>query len=189
MRAFFVFALLLSACSGPVDATLFLDNDGAEVHYVNGTEATATAGLQEEINGEFTQVWWSPAAACARRCGAPGGPVACALSIQAAEFGVVWAIQPGDTVEVELPDEPWVLANDAFGQCVRRTNLEGELRASLCHSDEYSSDVPIPTPTETGPIAEGFDNATWLENADCTGVDITREGSVVRASLGVAQAG
>jgi|GEM_PF-3361812 len=193
MRSFlFLSLVLLSACTAtPTEELLVLGNDGDDVHYVNGTEFAGSFSLTEEVDGEFVSV--VPGGNCTRRCGVAPAPLGCGgapfgagdtMLVRAVpEMSVVWAIQPGDELSVSLPDEPRTISSDAFGQCVRRTDLSGELRASLCHSDSFSSDLPIDTPTETGPVDDPFENASFLDGADCSGLAVERDGFQVRASL------
>lgn len=173
--------VLLAACVDPVDVALFVDNDADAIRYVNGTETDVLVGLQEEGRSGFRPVWWSPDAACQRRCGAPVGQIVCALA--AAEFSFAWGILPGDSVAVAVPTEPWVESSDGFGTCVRRTDLSGDLMASLCVSDSYESQSGDTTPPdETGPIG-GFDDPTWLGPSDCALRPVVREDDGLHVAL------
>lgn len=174
---------LLAGCAAPVDLSIVLQNDTAETIYVDGWEQAPLVGVREIDGDEEKTVWASPEAACMRRCGAPAGQIACIAG--AAYLSVPWAVLPGDEVAVDAFEEPWVEGFDAFGQCVKRTTLDGDIAVWLCQAADLDSGGAVDEPTETGPVGDGVSGDVWLLDPLCGTVEAARDPGVLRVPLRV----
>ena len=175
LLAVLLFALV-AACADPVPFEIMIENVDTETRYMRSASGQPMIILSEDVAGEWTGVWTSIQWMCSRRCGSPGGQIACAQG--AAELSRAWALLPGEATTVTRDGEAWVYDVDGLGACARKTTLTGDLRIEICHSREVEDSMGVMDidPDSSGILGQESDES-WPSEPICDTFDFTLDGS------------
>ena len=173
---------LLTACADPAPFEVVVENIDEETRYMRSAGGEPMIILQELVDGEWAGVWTSRSWMCSRECGAPGGPVACAMV--AAEMSRAYALLAGDSATVLRDGEAWVYDTDGFGECARKTPLTGDLRIEICHSREIEDGMGVMDvdPDSSGMVGQEYDES-WPSEPVCEQFEFTLDGDSLAVVL------
>ena len=151
---------------------MVLENVGEQALYMLSGGGQPSITLSEHVDGQWRPVASSKHAMCASVCAEPG-QIACASIFQ---IPSVYGLLEGDSVELELGGEAWVMVDDPLrGQCMRPTSLGGSLQLEVCHSaaaQTWSEEEIIEAPAQSGVIDDGGEGAL-LVDAVCETVEFS----------------